>query len=248
MQSLLAAMALVAVFMFFTVRPLLEANDSRRASRLLAANGVVPQVESSRDDFFSQIEYDPRFPRNYGTSKGEIPRWLMPLAGDLVNYPQDDAIIEVALRGDDQVAAFCQVANRIGNLESLDVFGVSAKGMEQLQKRLPSVPRLLDISVNIDVDIPDGWFASLAQVRSLMVWAERQRMGSPLAVERLREIAELPNLKVLLLFGYSVNDANVQELARSRSLKRIVLRYSDVTEDGKRRLREAMPGCKILGD
>jgi hypothetical protein len=52
LRALLAAMALVAMFMFFSVRPLLEAREARQASRWLADNGVKVFTELNRGDFF----------------------------------------------------------------------------------------------------------------------------------------------------------------------------------------------------
>jgi hypothetical protein len=248
LRALLASMALVAVFMFFSVRPLLEARNARQASRLLIASGAEVFVDSHRGDFYVQLGYDPHLPRSYEPLRGAIPLWLKPLAVDLPNFPPDDAVINVLLLNDAQAAAFCQVATRLKNLEDVGISGVSANGMELLRKHLPQLPRLVEVSVNNDTDIPDGWLASLTNVRSISIWAEGKRMGSPLAPEHLQDIASLPQLKVLLIFGYSVNDADIQALSESTSLSHLVLRYSKVSEASKRKLSDAMPDCEIRGD
>jgi hypothetical protein len=157
-------------------------------------------------------------------------------------------VVEVWLESDAQVVAFGRVAHRLPNLEHVGVSGLSADGMEVLRKHMPQLPRLVDVTVNNAVDIPDGWLASLANVRSLGIWAEGKRMGSPLAVEHLRDVAELPQLKVLLIFGYAVDDDQIQALSRSKSLSHLVLRYSKVTPQGRRRLTEALPDLEIRGD
>jgi hypothetical protein len=145
LRSLLAAMALVAVFMFFSVRPLLEARKARQASRWLADNGVKVFTELNRGDFFIQLGYDPHLPRSYEPPRGEIPSWLKPLSGDLSNFPPDGVVVEVWLESDAQVVAFGRVANRLPNLEDVGVSGLSADGMELLRKHLPQLPRLVDV-------------------------------------------------------------------------------------------------------
>jgi hypothetical protein len=165
----------------------------------------------------------------------------------LPNFPPDEAVIQVVLRNDAQVVAFCQVAQRLKNLEDLGVRGLSANGMELLRKHLPQLPRLVEVAVNNNIDIPDNWLASLTNVESLAVWAEGKRMGSPLAIKHLQDMAALPQLRVLLIFGYSVDDASIQALSESTSLRHLVLRYSKVTEAGKQQLSEALPECDIRG-
>jgi hypothetical protein len=248
LRSLLAAMALVAAFMYFTVRPLLEASEARRASRLLIANGAEVFTESNRGDFYVQLGYDPHPPRAYESLRGAIPAWLRPLAGDLPNFPPNDEVIDVWLQNNAQVAAFCEVANEFANLEDVGVGDVSPKAMELLRTRLPTLPRLVEVAVNGRTDVPADWLSSLTNVRSLSIWAEGNRMGSPLAIEHLQDIAKLPQLEVLLLFGYTVDDADIQVLAESKSLRFIVLKYSKVSEAAKRRLSDAMPHCEIRGD
>jgi hypothetical protein len=61
-------------------------------------------------------------------------------------------------------------------------------------------------------------------------------------------LAELPQLKVLLIFGYAVDDDQIQALSRSKSLSHLVLRYSKVTPRGRRRLTDALPDLEIRGD
>jgi hypothetical protein len=244
LRSLLAAMALVAVFMFFSVRPLLEARDARQASRLLALNGARLEVESEGDEFDTRIGHNPRPPRSTVEPRGAIPLWLKPLAGDLPSLPPDDAIITVFVENDAQALALCQMASQLKNLENIRVGPhVSPSGMELLRKTMPQFERLVELTISLMP--PDGWLSSLTEVRSLFVSPNDAKLQCNLKANHLKEISELPNLEVFSVLGHGIADEDVQALSRSTSLRRILLRKTDVTEAGEQALSEAMPDCEI---
>ncbi|HUF63840.1 MAG TPA: hypothetical protein VMN36_17310 [Verrucomicrobiales bacterium] len=60
------------------------------------------------------------------------------------------------------------------------------------------------------------------------------------------EIAALPRLEKLWLHDSAVTDGSVPRLARMRNLRLLDLRRSACAIDGIRRLREALPECRIL--
>jgi hypothetical protein len=245
LRSLLMVMALVAVFMFASVRPLLEAYEARRASQLLALNGVELQVEPLNDEFYMRLGHDPRPPRSLSTPRGEIPLWLRPLAGDLSSLPPDEAVISLDVSTDEQVLALSQMAPRLKNLESLQIWGrLSPSAMALLQKIIPQLERLAELHVGVPT--PAGWLGSLTSIRSLFVRGVGAAPGTPLTIEQFQEIANLPRLEVLSVFGDGANDATVPPLAGCKTLRRLLLRKTDVSPSAARALSDAMPNCEIL--
>jgi hypothetical protein len=232
------------LFMFVSVRPLLDAYEARRGAQLLAHHGIKLNLHSVRDDFYTRIEFDPRPPRSFASERGEIPFWLRPLSGDLASLPLDESVVSIDVSTNDQVVALAETAPRLKNLESLEIWGrLSPSAMDLLQNTVPDFERLVEISIKVPTT--DVWLASLTNVRSLFIWGEGPGQGLPLSSEQIRAVAKLPNLEVLMIFGDGVNDATVQPSAQSASLRRLILRKTDVTSAGVKALSNKMPNCEI---
>jgi hypothetical protein len=70
------------------------------------------------------------------------------------------------------------------------------------------------------------------------MWAEGAFAGQPFPDEHLEDIAALPNLEVLMVLGYGLDDADAETLASSESLRRIILRRTAFTPVGESRLSD----------
>ena len=240
LRMLLVAMALVATFLFITVRPLQIAISARRANRLMLAAGATLHTTSSFDEVYRQLKYDPRPPRSLTPIKQSLPFWLRPLAGNIVAVPTDDSVREIWLDSDEQVAALCGEASTFRNLERISIDpGVTPAAGETLRRTLPELAHLSDIQ--FDVDVPADWLQSLSGIRTLVMWKERRIARSRLSNEQLRVIAASPELRVLLIFGYANTDADIQILSGSKTLKHVILKKTAVTLSGERQLSACCP-------
>jgi hypothetical protein len=244
LRMLLIAMGLVAVFLWATVLPLRNAVDARRASQSLLAAGATLRTASSFDEVYAHLKYDPRPSRPAPAIDRPLAVWLRPLAGDILKVPTADAIKEIWLESDAQIAALRQDSSSFSNLERLGVStAVTPAGMSALRSALPAGAHMTDILLNVDV--PQGWLSSLNGVRTLSLWAEGPRAGLPLSREQFQAIAALPELRVLWIFGYAVTDADIQILSGCKTLKHVVFRKTAVTAAGEEQLSRALPDCVV---
>jgi hypothetical protein len=246
LRTMLIAMALVATFLCLSVRPLQTAVNSRQGSQSLLITGATLHTKSSWDSVYSQLRYDPR-PAAIEPINQQLPFWLRPLAGSLLKTPTDDTVREIWLGSDDQVAELCRNAATFSNLERVSVdSSVTPAATEALLKALPTFAHLTDFQT--DVAIPRNSLRSLSNVRTLTLWGEKPLAGASLSEAQLRDVAALPNLRVLYIFMYKITDADVQVLAESKTLKRIILKKTGVTQSGQDKLSAAMPDCIIDRD
>jgi hypothetical protein len=244
-RAMLVATALVAAFLFFTIRPLQTAWTSRRASQALMAARATLSTESSWDGVYRQLAYDPRTASTAQSSQQLAP-WLRPLAGDLVKIPPADSVREIWLGSDAQIEALCNEAASFPNLERLGIGGGTPAAMEKLRQVIPKFARLSELL--LDVDLPYGWFRSLPRIHTLSLWAEGRPAGTKIPTEQLRDIAALPDLRVLDIFLYAETDADVKVLSTSKSLRRLILKKTAVTAAGPKQLSAAMPECVVYGN
>jgi len=247
LRVLLVATALVAFFLFWTVRPLQTAIDSRRASRLLLATGAQLHGWSSLDETYRQLQYDPRPGKGFPGKHGALPFWLRPLAGDLLSVPVDETVIEVWLTRDEQVLALCSEGAAFSHLERISVGpDVTKASMETLRQALPNFEYLTDLELLVDVRA--DWLRSLQGIRTLQLTKPFAAPPRRLSDEQLAAVAELPELQVLFILGYSNVDADIQILSRSKSLRHLVLKKTEVTKAGEKSLSRALPQCVIHRD
>jgi hypothetical protein len=246
LRTMLIAMALVATFLYLSVRPLQTAMSSRQGSRSLLATGATLHTKSSWDSVYQQLKYDPR-PAAIVPVDRQLAFWLRPLAGSLLKIPMDNEVREIWLGSDHQVDELCHNAANFSNLERISVeTGVTPAGMENLLQSLLPFAHLTDFQIG--VAIPRNSLRSLSNVRTLTLWGEKRIAGATLSDEQLRDIAALPNLRVLYIFMYKITDADVQVLAESKTLKRIILKKTGMTQSSQDKLSAAMPDCVINRD
>lgn len=246
LRTMLVAMALVATFLALSVRPLQNAVGSRQGSRSLLASGATLHTKSSWDNVYAQLKYDPR-PAAVVPVNPELAFWLRPLAGGLLNIPIDNTVREIWLSSDEQVEELCRNFEKFSNLERISInSGVTPAGAETLRQSLPAFSQLTDLHLNIDVQ--KDWFQLLRNIPTLSLWAEAPPAGRRLSDQQLRDIAALPDLRVLWIFKYAVTDADAQILAGSKSLKHVIFRKTAVTQSGEEQLSAALPGCVVHRD
>jgi hypothetical protein len=246
LRSLLVAMALVATFLFITVRPLQNAISSRRASQSMLATGATLHTVSTFDNVYTKLNYDPRLPVKVRPVNQELPFWLRPLAGGLQKVPVDDSVKEIWLTGDEQIAQLCREPGAFRILERISIIGqdISKAHLEILRQTLPEFTHLTDIHLS-EFDVSPSWLRSLSSIRTLVLWRERQRAPTRLSDEQLHAVATLPELRVLMIYGYAATDANIEILSGSKTLKHLILRQTAVTESGRRQLELALPDCVV---
>jgi hypothetical protein len=130
------------------------------------------------------------------------------------------------------------------NLECISIYGtVTPAGMEMLRQTLRKFPHLTDVDIGIVV--PKGWLRSLEGTRMLQLWVEGRQPGRRLSVDLLHETTAMPDLSVLRIHTYAINDADVDVLSGCKSLRYLILRKTAVTEVGERLISDALPDCVV---
>jgi hypothetical protein len=232
MRSLLGTMALIAIFLYVTVLPVLDYRSARRASMQLISESATLNEDLELDRFYSAIGLDPP-PMLKSPKPVNVPPWLTPLIRHISTVPPDDSVRMIELTSDRQIRILADNWQRFGGLQSLYVAsGVTEDGLKLLLTIIEQFDRLDRIHTN-DVSPPKSWYGSLTNVRTLYVWGEGASRGTPFPKHRVTEIASLPNLEVLMVLGYEFNDADARLLANSTSIKRIILRKTAVTPIGE---------------
>ncbi|MFO0916242.1 MAG: hypothetical protein U0795_25005 [Pirellulales bacterium] len=239
-RSVLVATAMVAVFLAASLLPLTRHRAARQTSRqLLAAGASINNVTNWRD-FYEQIDLTPTrraIPEGVSARQAsEVPLWLTSFTSAAESIPLDGAVVSLWLNSDSQCQILADNWERLTSLESVGVNpGVSADGLRLLQDVLPRLKSLDIVQIN-DIDVPDGWYKSLTNIRMLWVWGESASRGMPFDRDDLNEIVGLSNLEALMVLGYAFNDQDAQQLAESDTIKRVILRGTLVTGAGEAEL------------
>jgi hypothetical protein len=244
LRTLLIATALVALFLMVTLMPLQNAFNLRRVSRQVLAAGAEIRTESSFRDVYKEFGYEP-WPESSLTARNEqLPIWLHPLAGELLTIPNDDAVKCISLSSDAQITVVCRELAALRNLECISIYGaVTPAGMEMLRQSLKEFPHLTDLHIGIDV--PKGWLRSLEQLRTLWLWVESLQPARRLSADLLRDIPALPDLRVLRIHTYAVNDGDMEVLSGCNLLRYLILRNTAVTDAGEQQFFAALPKCVV---
>ena len=61
-------------------------------------------------------------------------------------------------------------------------------------------------------------------------------------------IATLVGLEYLNLYGTKVTDAGLEQLKNLKNLKKVYVWQSAVTAEGMQKMRDAIPGCEVIGE
>ncbi len=241
---MLIATALLALFMWISVLPLYEALASRRGTQALSAENTPLRDFCSVENYFKSLPHDPRPPEPPKPAVRTLPAWLRPLAGAALRLPVDAAVREIRLEDDRQAAALAAHVERFRSLTyvSVSTRGISASGMATILKTLPKVTGLVQLHATCPV--PKGIFRSASGVRC--VWIDSStRVVNLLGPDEMNDLAALRDLQHLNLRHIRINDADLQLLAQSDSLRLIILRAEGVTPEGIERLKSSMPECDV---
>ena len=112
-------------------------------------------------------------------------------------------------------------------------------GMEVLAR----LPRLRKIEIE-ETNVTDAGFAALAGSPSLEV-IKAQELPE-ISDAALAGVEAFPKLLALVLDETEVSDAAIPDLMKAAGLRLLSLRTTRVTDDGKQRLRAALPKARIL--
>jgi hypothetical protein len=94
-----------------------------------------------------------------------------------------------------------------------------------------------------------AWLRPLGgEILKLSADAEIKSIPRALSASLVREIAEMPNLRVLFIVLHPLTNADAAILAESNTLRYMLLRKTAITEAGAKALSEAMPNCVINRD
>lgn len=244
MRAMLIATALLAAFLWISVLPLYEAIASRRGAMALAATKVDVRDYCSNEEYFVRIGHDPRPPAPPKPAVRPLPGWLRPLAGDALRLPVDAAVREVKLHDDAQAAALAANVARFPSLTYIGVQtrGLTPQGIAAVFETLPQAAHLVQLHVTCPV--PNGILRQAAGVRC--IWIDSgTRLANAIGPEVLNDLAALPELRHLDMRHVRISDADLQLLAQSASLRRIVLRAGGVTPAGVAHLEASLPDCEI---
>ena len=242
LRALLISMALVSIFLFVSVLPLLEANRARSGARRLMSAGIDFDT-AEMNKIYERLGHDPRAGRSTVPIDGDVPSWLVPIAGKLLKIPPDKSIRSVSLASDAHVETLCESPVLFSNLYDIGLgTGVSPHGMNVMRNSLPKFRNVVAISV-YDLDPSPEWLNSLVTIKSLRLSSERRpRM---LSTEQLTAIADLPNLELLWFYMYPITDQDVTVFERTKTLRYAFFRYSGVTAAGKQQLEATLPECTV---
>jgi hypothetical protein len=122
----------------------------------------------------------------------------------------------------------------IGNAESITDAGLAAFSRQADIRQL----RLYDA-----VQITDAGFAALASLYRLESLSVTDASG--VTDGGLRAVARLPTLRSLALNGSKITDQGVQCLHSATQIESVDFCRTQVSQAGLRKLRDALPSCKI---
>jgi hypothetical protein len=247
MRTLLIAMSLLAIFMWASVLPLYEAIEARRGSRTLMASDAGIHLTFANDNYFKAVGYDPRRIAPVYQPESALLVWLRPLAAETLRAPLDNSVRGIWLDNDAQVAALAEHAPRFTSVTYIGLGkGVGLRGKQMFayaMSKLQNVDQL-----DVDGPISEEWLRTgvFNRLRSLKINGV-PRSHDAISKQILASIAELPDLRYLSLWWVETSDEDLQQLAKSTSLRLIELRVSGATSPGFETLGQAMPDCRIKG-
>ncbi len=242
---MLVSFTLVAMFIFVAYLPLLDYRAARSTSlELLKARSRVNTGELWWRDYYRGLNLEPT-PQTEITSGSQLFPWLQPFAVELSLLPPDDAVHHITLKTDEHVQIVCDNTGRLKNLQSIAIgIGVSDAALIRLAETFDDFHGL-DAVALVDVHAPEDWYQSLTNVRTLLVWAERNLKGTKLSEETVSSLSSLDNLKVLDVSGFLVNDRDAEAFVSAPSLQRLILKGTAATSGGVSRIKPNNPNCLI---
>lgn len=248
LRSLMIAMGLIAIFLFVAVMPITLAVKARRGSSALVEVGVELHTTSTLDEYYEELQLDASVRQSFMVPNVNLAAWMLPIAGNTLKAPGDRMIREAWLNSDDEIFEMCNRIEYFPNIEAVSIYGsrVTSRGLARFAANSNRFSNLEFLSV-LNVTMPDGFLVSMQPLRALWLWAEGPS-GSRfhLSSDQLIEIAELPELEVLMIHGYSVTDHDMEHLRECERLRHILLSRTKVTEVGVEALSTSIPNCRVV--
>ena len=250
LRSLMILVACVAVFITIAMLPLLNAQRSRMATMALLDRGASMETATFTSGVFRHIG-SPQI-QNSSPDFGESPLsiWLRPLAGRLLDTPNDAQIREVTISNDEQMSLLLENATKFDSLETILLYGptVHSSSITNLCNSLDRFSALKTIHFG-NVAIPDKCLSKMTGVRYLSIHARnpppRGLSGFRLTNAQLETIGNLPSLEVLSFCDYDLTDDDLSLLSPGRSLKHMTIYGADVTDSGMEDFASAHPNCEL---
>jgi hypothetical protein len=248
-RGLLAAMAVVAVFLVITGIPMRDAISQRRVTSRLISLGADLHGEPLLADYYAKLGYS-----QVGTApinKRFLP-WVRPLLGERLSVLAHDEVLQIDFSSDQQIAEFVRQPSLFSNLRSVSVIPrVTPRGMELLRQAAQQPPSLSRVYVD-DVAIPPGWLGAFPNVETvfLSVTTLPPRFGGAggglrLVDEHLADLAALPKLKVLTIRGHDLTQTKIGVLGQSTALEQIHFARTGLIVPDLQELKKALPKCTI---
>jgi len=242
LRALLAVVTLVAIFLAVSLKPLFDYRSARIASKQLISANITLKVEIELEQYYASLDLKPP-PERTPNQAISLPLWLRPFTENLSAIPPDASVKYIGLKNDKQIQILAKNADRLSSLQSIGIdAGVTNVGLNKLLGILPQFKHLEQIYL-YDVSAPADWYRSLNNIRKLSISGPWAVPNTPFPSNILAEISSLNQLEVLDINWPAFNDSDAKTLSSASSLKRIVLRNTAVSENGKSILAKAIPGC-----
>ncbi len=245
LRMILILIALNALLLGTSVKPMLEYRDQRRGGyRLLTANA---RLDTEQYNFQHGAKW------NYGLVKIPtieepviwIPPWISYFVRDIQKGPADVLIVNIVVESDEQLKLIAEEAKRFSNLKtlSIDTTQISSEGISRLPSIFASCKSLSDLYFfGNDMEKLHGGLAIGDGLRGVSFYAYQ---GQPLSVSLVRELTSLDHLESISFNFQCANDEVLQSISPRPKLKNILLRQTDVTEEAIRKFRESNPDCVL---
>jgi len=181
LSSMLIAIALFAVFLGAAMRPVYEARQARWPAKMLHDSGAVTSRNAINYDVDVEV---PSF--NFSEPvKEELPGWVVRLLGDYVGFPPAKEIFGVYVENDVQLDEVENVADRLPNLQAIQlVGGISPQSLERHADLLSS--KWLQFGNFGEGELDLRWFKGQKNSARIAFWRCPNAPGLVMEIEDAR--------------------------------------------------------------
>ena len=254
-RALLISIAGIACFLAIALLPLLEARQNRQVTSMLLASGAGLETTSFSDRLLRSLGHNMISDENVSG----VPRWLQPIAGDLLETPQDKSVQEIAINSNEQMRLLLENRERFPSLATVILYGqglpkISGVNSSQVSSFCKSASDFqgLKIVCFVNADIPDDCSFNFAGIQYLSFRGIfPPQSGKPqrqLSSEQLAAIGNITTLEILNFNNYKISDQDLSRIQPSDSLKQISFLNSDVTVSGINEFRNTHLSCEVQAE
>lgn len=231
-RTMFVTVTLVAVFVAVSLVPLVRHRSARNTSMRFMAASATLNASKDWNVFYAQVGLE-LSPEIAIEAPSAVPPWLAPFTASTDDIPLDSSIRSIWLDNDTQCQILAENWKKLPALRSVGIAqGVTSKGLDLLQDVLPRIEHL-EMVQTTDITVPRGWYRKLTNIRMLWVWGEFTSRGMQFNDHHVKDISELSNLQAFMVLGYAFDDNDAQVLSTSNSIKRVILRGTNVTSTGE---------------